>query len=585
MMYSPESFVFGVGRGTGSLFKNISTGVISSTAAIVETATKGVAKGANFLSGDTEFARQREEKRRQQGVNSGGLMAGVKAGGESLFSGIASGVTGLVTKPFEEGRKTGVTGFAKGLGMGAIGVIVKPVMGVTDGMALVAHGISNQISDVPIVDRIRPQRAFHRSAIDITDLVLVPLNILEAKIQAYITKMVLKEGKRDAFFGSVVVMEAIAPVAPVTDGGTKKAGQGVPGQVIFLTDRYVCNAQYDTNFNIVTLEWKMLYGDISHCVLQLDFLAVEFVVYKSSSGGGSGGGVLSQATKPLSAMGSSIITVSCSDLEAAVGLYTLLSRMSDSMGSPANMIPVDVVLANPKITDGNTTPIKGTNTAAFSVNSANTPQTPFSPGFAEVNSTELDGYVFGSVNILKFGSISCTEMEVLSRCETRLAQEISTKAISDGTVDPAVAHNRDLDQKVWRLIYEWNATHPFLQSSRCLATLVINRSEHHVQILRTELIEGRHVKILGGSVTVGGYDAESRTILPGGGSAIIFAYGYRPTLLDPGHAKVRVFTSAFSGLLSTRKTGTKCTAVGGYDVRYLEKSSTDWWSKYVVLIK
>ena len=51
MMHSPQSFVEGVGRGTGSLITHVAAGVLSSTAAVVESATQNLAKGAAYLSG------------------------------------------------------------------------------------------------------------------------------------------------------------------------------------------------------------------------------------------------------------------------------------------------------------------------------------------------------------------------------------------------------------------------------------------------------------------------------------------------------------------------------------------------------
>jgi molybdopterin-binding protein len=595
LIHSPESFVFGVGRGTGSLFKHIATGMIGSTAAFVESASKGMAKGATMLSGDAEFARQREEKRRL--AASGGLVAGMKAGGESLVSGFASGLSGLVTKPFEEGKKTGVTGFAKGLGLGAVGVIVKPVMGVTDGMAAVAHGLSNQMSEVPQVPQIRPPRAFHRSPDDIEDLILVPLSLLDAKAQAHALKAARKENKTDNFIGSVVVAElpvsndrssldvsnsrsSVSGGNGSTHGNDSGRKASVPtGQLVYLTEHYVTLALFNAAFDIVNVEMKLAYENISHCVLQLEFLTVEFVVYKSSSGGGSGGNVLNNTTGPLSVMGCTTIAVNCLDSDAAVELYSLLYRMSNKMGSPSNMVPVDVVQAAARpdpLSDQDSSPNNGRSSSSASSSAAN-------PTALESAFTAVDGYTFGSVNILKFGSFSGGENDVLNKCEERLRTVVRTSHPGEPGFDPTVYY-RELDQKVWRLIYEWQLIHTTIRASRCIATLIINRSEHHVQILRTELMEGKNVRVLGGTVDVGGFDHESRTVLSGGGSAIVFAYGFTPNLVDAGHVKVRIFTSAFSGQVSTRKAGTSCTGVGGYDVRYLEKSSTDWWAKFVILV-
>ena len=57
-MHSPEAFVAGLGKGTGGLMRGVVSGTITSTAAIVGSASKGVAKGVGAVSGDGEFVRQ-----------------------------------------------------------------------------------------------------------------------------------------------------------------------------------------------------------------------------------------------------------------------------------------------------------------------------------------------------------------------------------------------------------------------------------------------------------------------------------------------------------------------------------------------
>ena len=66
-------------------------------------------------------------------------MDGILDGSDSIISGVTSGMSGLVTKPFEEARKSGVKGFFRGVGLGLIGAAVKPVMGFTDGLTSVAR--------------------------------------------------------------------------------------------------------------------------------------------------------------------------------------------------------------------------------------------------------------------------------------------------------------------------------------------------------------------------------------------------------------------------------------------------------------
>lgn len=88
---------------------------------VIESVTRHIARGGSVLTGDEDFTRTANEKRSANVASSGRAIAGLKAGGESLLSGFASGLSGLVTRPVEEGRKAGALGFVKGIGLGAVG--------------------------------------------------------------------------------------------------------------------------------------------------------------------------------------------------------------------------------------------------------------------------------------------------------------------------------------------------------------------------------------------------------------------------------------------------------------------------------
>ena len=77
-------------------------------------------------------------------------------------------MSGLVTKPFEEARKSGVQGFFRGVGLGLIGAAVKPVMGLTDGLTSLASGISKSVGEASVYVQVRPARAMERSAAEVT---------------------------------------------------------------------------------------------------------------------------------------------------------------------------------------------------------------------------------------------------------------------------------------------------------------------------------------------------------------------------------------------------------------------------------
>jgi len=75
-------------------------------------------------------------------------------------------LTHSLTYPLEHGRAGGAAGFFKGVGLGIVGAAVKPIQGVSDGIASIAQGVTNQIADAVVIPQARPCRTFERSEID-----------------------------------------------------------------------------------------------------------------------------------------------------------------------------------------------------------------------------------------------------------------------------------------------------------------------------------------------------------------------------------------------------------------------------------
>lgn len=57
---------------------------------------------------------------------------GLEKGGRAVFHGFKEGITGVVTKPIEQTKKSGAIGLVKGVGQGLAGLVVKPVTGIVD---------------------------------------------------------------------------------------------------------------------------------------------------------------------------------------------------------------------------------------------------------------------------------------------------------------------------------------------------------------------------------------------------------------------------------------------------------------------
>ncbi|XP_050216889.1 uncharacterized protein LOC126667840 isoform X2 [Mercurialis annua] len=96
-----------------------------------------MSKGVAALSMDKKFiqSRQRQETK---GVEDLGDV--IREGGGALAKGLFRGVTGILTKPFEGAKTSGVEGFVQGVGKGIIGAAAQPVSGVLDLLSKTTEG-------------------------------------------------------------------------------------------------------------------------------------------------------------------------------------------------------------------------------------------------------------------------------------------------------------------------------------------------------------------------------------------------------------------------------------------------------------
>ncbi|KAK7363427.1 hypothetical protein VNO77_05570 [Canavalia gladiata] len=96
-----------------------------------------MSKGVAALSMDKKFiqSRQRQESK---GVEDFGDV--LREGGGALAKGLFRGVTGILTKPLEGAKSSGVEGFVQGVGKGIIGAAAQPVSGVLDLLSKTTEG-------------------------------------------------------------------------------------------------------------------------------------------------------------------------------------------------------------------------------------------------------------------------------------------------------------------------------------------------------------------------------------------------------------------------------------------------------------
>jgi hypothetical protein len=188
----------GVGRGVTGAVQHSAYGVFNTASALTTTFAKGLAHATL----DKEYIHQQrvamfhnDDQRREElrathtqakaagpgkGTISGVIdrvdttgsifKKGVKQGLSDIGQGFADGVAGLVNAPIAGAKEQGVYGAVRGLGLGTLGVVVKPLVGMAEGTTRVLEGVRDMTTAgggdsagqrIQFRSRVRLPRAFY----------------------------------------------------------------------------------------------------------------------------------------------------------------------------------------------------------------------------------------------------------------------------------------------------------------------------------------------------------------------------------------------------------------------------------------
>jgi hypothetical protein len=126
LIKGPEEFVGGVSKGVKSLVGNVLAGGFGSVSKIAGSLHDIVKE----VGGERKMTKKEKK---------GGILSGVKGG----VLDVASGVSGLFSKPMQGAKQSGVTGFFKGMGTGVIGAVSSPVTALLRVGGSVAQSIAD----------------------------------------------------------------------------------------------------------------------------------------------------------------------------------------------------------------------------------------------------------------------------------------------------------------------------------------------------------------------------------------------------------------------------------------------------------
>jgi hypothetical protein len=163
----PGYVVDGVARGTESLARHTVGGLADSASLLTETFSKYMA----VVTLDRRYAQKRDRQRnlRNRSEAQVTLVGGVESGFLNLIQGFREGVTGVVRAPMRGAEKRGLEGFAKGLGKGLLGLLVKPIIGISDAATDLMIGVKSTVeykeelqqSLALLRNQVRPRRPMY----------------------------------------------------------------------------------------------------------------------------------------------------------------------------------------------------------------------------------------------------------------------------------------------------------------------------------------------------------------------------------------------------------------------------------------
>jgi hypothetical protein len=140
----PSYIVGGVARGTKSLARHAVGGFAGSASLLTETFSKNMA----VITLDRRYAQRRDRRNTLRSPDRDFAVTffeGVESGAVKLLRGVWDGVSGVVRAPIRGAERHGMEGFAKGIGKGLLGLLVKPVIGISDAATDVMIGVQGSV--------------------------------------------------------------------------------------------------------------------------------------------------------------------------------------------------------------------------------------------------------------------------------------------------------------------------------------------------------------------------------------------------------------------------------------------------------
>ena len=183
---NPSRVGVGVLKGTLSLVSNSASGIFGFLSNVGAT----VGHTATMLTLDEHFQRLHSEQKaaqqrhydrwKKKGFGHVTLM--ISRPVHDIVFGVISASTGLVTEPYRGAKNDGIIGFTKGTAIGVIGVVVKPIVGLSDAFSHLTESVHDIAKSVNFMDaQFKPVEKFRLPYVFGSRRMLLPFSQVDSR--------------------------------------------------------------------------------------------------------------------------------------------------------------------------------------------------------------------------------------------------------------------------------------------------------------------------------------------------------------------------------------------------------------------
>ena len=189
------------------------------------------------------------------------VLSAVKSPFEDIVGGLYFAASGVFVEPFRGAQLKGMAGFTRGIGIGTVGLIAKPLVGVFDAFAHVTESIHDVARSANILDKkLASVKRMRLPYVFGLHKILLPYNPVDACSANLLRLFPLKEDKRSQSEGNeVLILSQLL-----------QKGPGLGWYIVVTNKRIVkFNVRYDES-EAPIMEWQVKLSSDIHIASSVD---------------------------------------------------------------------------------------------------------------------------------------------------------------------------------------------------------------------------------------------------------------------------------------------------------------------------